>query len=156
MAAHSNGTRLTRVLSEREDLARPKLVITVMLSQAAEDRTEGGSPKPLKTMALIDTGAAISCICEKVCAEIGADAWDQVNSFGIGGSRKSYYHFVDLAMQDNDRVSFADFKSLKVIDFEAHPDDDIRVLIGMDVLGKFSEIRIQGFALEFGELLKAG
>ncbi len=147
--------QLTRVLSQREDRTRPKLVIPVVLSQALEDQVVGTVFKPFKTMALVDTGAAISCVCEKLCAEIGADAWDQVNAFGIGGSRKSYYHFVDLELQDNDHVSFADFKSLKVIDFEAHAGDDIRVLIGMDVLGKFSEIRIQGFVLEFGALLRS-
>jgi hypothetical protein len=106
-----------------------------------------------KTIALIDTGAAISCISTKLLAEIGADSWDQANSFGIGDARKCYYHFIDLVMQDNDKVSFALFPSLKVIDFESHPQDDVGVLIGMDVLGKFSEIRIQGFVLEFGAVL---
>jgi hypothetical protein len=144
---------LVRVLSERSELARPKLVIPVMLSQAAEDRNGHSPPNAYKTMALIDTGATISCVCTKVLSEINAEPWGQVNSVGIGGTRKSYYHYVDLQMQDNDHVSFATFESIKVIDFESLPQDAIGILIGMDVLGKFSEIRIQGLALEFGALL---
>jgi hypothetical protein len=152
----ANGSRHwpVRVLSEREDLDRPKLIIPVTLTQAAEDLSNGDAPKSYKTIALIDTGAAISCVSTTLLRAIAADSWDQVNSFGIGGARKCYYHFIDLDMQDNDKVTFAHFPSLKVIDFESHPLDDVGVLIGMDVLGRFSEIRIQGFVLEFGALLR--
>jgi hypothetical protein len=141
-----------RVLSRHGNLDRPKLVIPVVLAQAVGDRNGGAPPKPYKTMALIDTGASISCVCTQVLSAIGAEPWHPVNSIGIGGSRESYFHYVDLQMQDDDHVSFASFDSLRVIDFLSVP-DGIGVLIGMDVIGKFSEIRIQGLALEFGPRL---
>ncbi len=141
-----------RVLSTHTNLDRPKLVIPVVLAQAAEDRNGGDPPKPYRTMALIDTGASISCVCTHVLSAIGAEPWHPVNSIGIGGLRESYFHYADLQMQDNDLVSFESFPSLRVIDFVSVP-DGIGVLIGMDVLGKFSEIRIRGLVLEFGALL---
>lgn len=48
-----------------------------------------------------------------------------------------------------------DQDKLKVIDFLPSQDDNIKVLLGMDVLGRFSEVRIRGFELDFGEVLKA-
>lgn len=141
-----------RVLSKHSNLDRPKLVIPVVLAQAAEDRNGGDPLKPYKTMALIDTGVSISCVCTQVLSAIGAEPWHPVSSIGIGGLRESYFHYADLQMQDDDHVSFANFPSLRVIDFVSVP-DGIGVLIGMDVLGKFSEIRIRGLMLEFGTLL---
>lgn len=141
-----------RVLSERSEISRPKLVIPVVLSQSTEDRNGGARPKPYKTLALIDTGASISCVCTDVLAAIEADFWEPVNVKGIGGSRDSYYHYAELQMQDNDHVSFAHISGLRVIDFLSMR-DGIGMLIGMDVLSKFKEIRIQGLAMEFGELL---
>lgn len=151
--AAQGGASWVRVLSRHSNLDRPKLVIPVMLAQAAGDRNGAEPPKPHKTMALIDTGASISCVCTQILSAIGAEPWDRVNAIGIGGSRESYFHYVDLQMQDDDHVSFASFDNLRVIDFVSAP-DGIGVLIGMDVLGKFSEIRIQGFALEFGAVLR--
>jgi hypothetical protein len=147
-----HGAPWVRVLSRHTNLDRPKLVIPVVLAQAAEDCNGNEHTKPFKTLALIDTGASISCVCTQVLSGIEAQPWHPVNSIGIGGLRESYFHYVNLQMQDDDLVSFAIFESLRVIDFLSVP-DGIGMLIGMDILGKSSEIRIQGLALEFGARL---
>lgn len=151
----SANTPLVRVFSEREDQDKPKLVIRVKLTQAAEDRVNGDDPRSVHTLALVDTGATRTCICKEFLEKIGAEPWDRANQFGIGGVRECYVHYADLSLLGNDKVEFAQFSGLKVIDFLPSQDDNIKVLLGMDVLGRFSEVRIRGFELDFGEVLKA-
>ena len=144
---------LVRVLSEIEDLTKPRLVIRIKLATAAEDRDNGDEPKSVHTLALIDTGATRTCVCAEYLAKIGADSWYPAFQIGVGGLRKCYTHFADLSLLGNDKVEFAQFASVEVIDFEPSEHDNIKVLLGMDVLGRFSEIRLRGFELDFGTVL---
>ena len=144
---------LVRVFSEREDQDKPKLVVRIKLTQALEDCGVGDEPRYVHTLALVDTGATRTCICKEFLEKIGAEPWDRANQIGIGGERECYVHYADLSLMGNDKVEFARFPSVKVIDFVPSQHDNIKVLLGMDVLGRFSEIRIRGFELDFGPVL---
>ncbi len=142
---------LVRVVSRSEDVVAPRLIVSVRLSQACEDLVNDASPKRMTALALVDTGATKTCVCKTLLDRIGAEPWDKVAQIGVGGIRDCYIHYTDIALLDHDDVEFAAFSSIKVIDFEAHELDHIQVLLGMDVLGKFKEIRIRGFELDFGK-----
>ncbi len=144
---------LTRVLSAQENQDQPQLIIPVRLSTTSNDLDDGQQPVNIVTYALLDTGATKSCICEKLLDRINAQRWGRTKQIGIGGLRESYYRRVDLALLNNDKVQFAMFQDLEIIEYAPHEEFIERILIGMDVLGKFSEVRIKGFSLEFGSVL---
>jgi hypothetical protein len=153
VGCESAGQDLTRVVSRSEDAVAPRLVVKIWLSQASEDLVNGAPPKRTTALALVDTGATKSCVCKELLKSIEAEPWDKVAQIGVGGMRDCYVHYANIALLDHDDVEFAAFPSVKVIDFVASQHDQIRVLLGMDILGRFSQIRLLGFELDFGSFL---
>jgi hypothetical protein len=142
----------TRVLSVQENQEKPRLIVPVRLQTTLDDCDEGVSAITIHTFALIDTGATKTCVCSKLLDSLQAQRWGQTRQVGISGPRETYYRHVNLALIC-DQVEFARFDDVEIIEYEPHEELIDRVLIGMDVLGRFKEIRIQGFALEFGAQL---
>lgn len=142
-----------RLLSKIESGTHPQLVIQVRLRTYANDLEPGQAAKTIQTHALIDTGATKTCICPQLLDQLGCERYELRQQRGATGTREVYQRFADIELFNDDKVVFAEFQNLKVIEFAAHDDDPIKVLLGMDLLGQFSTIQIRGFEISFGSLI---
>jgi predicted aspartyl protease len=106
--------------------------------------------------ALLDTGATKSCVSEQVLIDLGAQFYSVRKQVGVNGVNGCYNHYLDIELLTNEKVAFATFTNIEVLDYKAGSHDGIQMLLGMDILGQFSEIRISGFEIQFGEKLGNG
>jgi hypothetical protein len=60
-----------------------------------------------------------------------------------------YSRFISLSMLDEDGMVFKLFKDIEIIEYQTDADDRYKVLLGMDLLGQFTAVKISGFELTF-------
>jgi predicted aspartyl protease len=132
--------------SEIQNLDRPQLVIPIRISTSSLD--EPVQIVTVKTMALIDTGASRTCISISLLNTIGAEPWIPRRQRTASGIVDIYQRYASIELFA-DKVCFAEFLDIEVLEFQAHTDDPYQVLLGMDVLRKFKSFKIQEFDMAF-------
>jgi gag-polyprotein putative aspartyl protease len=146
----SEGTALTRVLSAVEIVEKPQIIIPVRLHTYSMDVESGAKAVSLLAYALVDTGASKTCICPKLLDQLHCERYQLRNLAGSTGQQQVYQRFASLEMLDGDKVTFARFDDVEVIEFQSRDQDTYKVLLGMDLLGRFDLIQIRGFEISFG------
>lgn len=144
------GAALTRVLSAVEIVEKPQIIIPVRLHTYSMDVESGAQAISLLAYALVDTGASKTCICPKLLDQLNCERYELRNLAGSTGQEQVYQRFASIEMMDADKVTFARFDDTEVIEFKSREQDTYKVLLGMDLLGKFDMIQIRGFEISFG------
>jgi predicted aspartyl protease len=142
---------LTRVFSQIEIAEKPQLIIEVKLHTYSVDVETGNTPVSVRALALMDTGASKTCICPRLLDQLKCERYELRRLAGSTGEDEVYQRFVSLDLLDADGVSFARFDDVEVIEFKSRDHDPYKVLLGMDLLGKFDLIQIRGFEVGFGK-----
>ncbi len=142
-----------RVISQREQSSHPQLIVRVRISTPSLDLEKDQSPSHVHSFALIDTGASKSCICPKLLEQLGCQPYNLVRQRSASEEREVYTRFASIALLSDDKVAFAEFLDVEVIEFNATENDHYKVLLGMDLLGQFSAIHIKGFEIVFDPLI---
>ena len=142
-----------RVLSKFESVTHPQLILPVRLSTYSLDLSDGAPAKTIQTFALVDTGASKTCVCARLLDQLGCERYTLRKQRGVTDTRDVYQRYASLAMLDEDKVVFAEFSDIEVIEYNTFQDDHYKILLGMDLLGQFSMIQIKGFEISFGALL---
>jgi hypothetical protein len=147
----SEPTQLTRVFSQIEVAEKPQLIIEVQLHTYSVDVESGAQPVTIRALALIDTGASKTCICPRLLDQLKCERYELRRLAGSTGEDEVYQRFVSLDLLDTDHISFARFDDVEVIEFKSRDHDPFKVLLGMDLRGKFDLIQIRGFEVSFGK-----
>jgi Aspartyl protease len=147
----SESGQLTRLFSQIEVAEKPQLIVEVQLHTYAVDVETGSEPVSIRALALIDTGAVKTCICPRLLDQLKCERYELRRLAGSTGEEEVYQRFVSLDVLDGDGISFARFDDIEVIEFRSRDHDPYKVLLGMDLLGKFDLIQIRGFEVSFGK-----
>jgi predicted aspartyl protease len=146
MPAPPAGTRLT---SRIENTKLPQIIVQLKLRTYAADLALGQEAKAVHAHALLDTGATKTCVSPQILDKLGCERYGLRQQRHAGGLQNVYQRYVDVMLLDDDRVTFAQFTDVEVIEFNGNPDDQVQVLLGMDLLGRFESIEIRGFEVTF-------
>jgi predicted aspartyl protease len=145
----SGANIFARVCSELSNPDKPQLVIRVKLGTAPCDLAFDQEPTYIPASALVDTGASKTVVCSQLLAKLHAEKYSIIKMKTANGEVKRYLSYVSLALLDDDKVEFANFEGLEVVEIPDIENEHCRMLVGMDVLGTFSSVKIAGFQMEF-------
>ncbi len=142
----SRDDRTTAIVSLLENPSKPQLVLKIRISSTQMDDIV--EQRSNTAYGLIDTGATRTAICEDLLDSIGAERWSAVDLKGATGTERRYLRYANIELL-SDEFPFATFTDVEVVDYITHPDDGYKILLGMDILGKFESVSFAGFSVEF-------
>lgn len=139
----------TIVHSQIENPNRPQLMVRIRVKTGTDDITAEQPQKTVATLALLDTGASKTAVCLDVLNKVCAEAWSLTKVRTANGEVERYLRYVSLALLDDDGVEFATFEDIEVVEYQTFADEECKVLLGLDVLGKFEAVQFRGFEIAF-------
>jgi predicted aspartyl protease len=125
-------------LSASETLAMLGPVIPVSISPtkehvlALEARGEG-TPEPVSTLALIDTGASRTCICGSVFGKLGIAPVSIVETFHTHGSEMCACYPIDIGFPGTPLPSETVYQAVSI---NLEPNSQFHVLFGRNLLSR--------------------